>query len=206
MARARDRIKIAKKNNAAIISELKRTAEGIPWLALLAVAGESYKVLVESTYQDSGNFAYNWWLEIGGPRTRTGLESPKALMMKGQDPVGVRGEARGAGHPAVVNAALEQYGLNKEGSATVGSRMVREMADRKFRVIRIVNYLGDKKYGRYAENARMSQERVNLIGAAVMNHVSTNLQVWMNNLESKFNEPNRRKKYPVGLPSRELVK
>jgi len=143
--------------NQAYARKLRRKLEGLPWKVLLSVSAEMYKTALQSTYQDTGQFAYNWQFLVGAEKpspARTDMRGTRKT--PGVAPVGRRGDARGYGHPAVIRENLKRYNLNSRAFGARTSPLMTYLSGSRYRSVTLMNPLASSKYGQYPTRADMA--------------------------------------------------
>lgn len=145
--------------NRAYYKTITMKVDNLTREVMAGVAIEAYKTAILATYQDSGQFAYNWYFLVGSEKPGYPYDHMRGTNSRpGEPPVGIRGEGRGTGHRTVFLHNLKFYGFNTAfgGFGSLGYESL-IAPNRRYSSITIMNPLSTPKYGKYPDNARLDQ-------------------------------------------------
>lgn len=135
-----------KKHNGRAVSFLTKKLREIPPNAMARLTNAALKAALQNTYQDSGRFGWNWNVQWSG-KTRGGHGAEY-----GVSPVGLQGDARGAGDSKVIQAQKKQMGFNM--SAFSKGKLAEAIMEDNPDVVRIFNPFYRGKYGEHAAGGK----------------------------------------------------
>lgn len=136
--------------NMAYVKRLERRYRELPWKATLMLSVEVYKTAMRYTYQDSGQFAFNWHWLVGAQRPR------EYTNWYGHYPVGEKRSHRGFGHPEVINFNLGYYGIDSKALGANNTAAISYYGGRMYKSVTVANPLGPEKYGPYPARANVT--------------------------------------------------